>query len=134
MLRFIKLWYVRNYKVISMELASSLNLVCYRNIYGDEINRLNCRSIWVDKKGNEYRVSELVKRHKMKVVCIDIGSYHLTLGKTYDVVEISEIHNTDHRLFDYKITNDKGISHYVEGNLFIKLEDMREEKLNSLGI
>jgi hypothetical protein len=29
-------------------------------IDGDEINYLNCRSIWVDNKGREYRVHQLM--------------------------------------------------------------------------
>ena len=30
-----------------------------RNIYGDEINHLNCRSLWIDKYNIVYRCSKL---------------------------------------------------------------------------
>jgi hypothetical protein len=55
----IYLWWIRNFKVISNQKAKELGLEHYRNIYGDEINHLNCRSLWVDKKKNVYRVSHL---------------------------------------------------------------------------
>lgn len=57
----MKNWWLRNFRVISNKKAAELNLVLHRNIYGDEINRLNCRSIWEDKKGRAYRVRNLKK-------------------------------------------------------------------------
>ncbi len=56
----IYLWWVRNFKVISNQQAEQLGLRHWRNVYGDEINRLNCRSIWFDYKQREYRVSHLI--------------------------------------------------------------------------
>ena len=53
------LWYTRTFKIISQRQAEILGLTHARNIYGDEINYLNCRSIWKDSKGKEWRVKEL---------------------------------------------------------------------------
>lgn len=53
------LWWIRNFNVISNQRAKELGLEWYRNVYGDEVNRKNCRSLWVDKKGRMYRVSDL---------------------------------------------------------------------------
>lgn len=55
----LKMWYLRAFKVITIEKAKELNLHHSENIYGDEINMLGCRSIWKDDKGNSYRVHEL---------------------------------------------------------------------------
>ena len=55
----MKLWYYRNFKILSEKKALELNLVWYCNIYGDLINALNCRSIYKDTKGNKYRIHEL---------------------------------------------------------------------------
>jgi hypothetical protein len=59
MIKVLYLWYVRNFKVITIKKANELGLKWYCNIYGDEINKLNCRSIFIDKKGRNYRVKEL---------------------------------------------------------------------------
>lgn len=53
------LWWVRNFQVISNKKATELKLKHFRNIYGDEINHINCRSIWIDNKKRQYRVSHL---------------------------------------------------------------------------
>lgn len=53
------LWWIRTFKVISNQRAKEIGLKWYRNVFGDEINHLNCRSIWIDKKGRKYRVSHL---------------------------------------------------------------------------
>ena len=52
-----KLW-LSIFSVITIEKAEKLRLIYKRNIFGDEINRLNCRSIWTDGK-LEFRVGEL---------------------------------------------------------------------------
>jgi len=54
--RSIELWWARNFKVISAEKAKQLGLSHYRDVYGDEIIRINCRSIWRDLKDRYYRV------------------------------------------------------------------------------
>jgi hypothetical protein len=51
------LWYIRTFKIISNQKARELGLKHWRNVYGDEINRRNCRSIWFDNKQREYRVT-----------------------------------------------------------------------------
>ena len=48
--------YISLFKVISLEKAIEYNLTFVRNVYSDEINHLNCRSIWSDKNGRTYRV------------------------------------------------------------------------------
>lgn len=55
------LWWVRTFQIISNEKAKELGLNHWRNIYGDEINKLNCRSLWLDNKHRVYRVSHLEK-------------------------------------------------------------------------
>lgn len=58
-MRQIRLWWYRNFVRISQEKATSVGLSWYRNVYGDEINRLNCRSIWIDEKSRTYLIKEL---------------------------------------------------------------------------
>jgi hypothetical protein len=53
------MWWIRTFKVISNQKAKELGLRHWRGIYGDEINRMNCRSIWFDNKQRQYRVSHL---------------------------------------------------------------------------
>lgn len=57
----IKLWYYRNFGILSEKDAIAIGLTPVRNIYGDEINRLNCRSIWMDSHYRIYRVKSLCK-------------------------------------------------------------------------
>ena len=60
----LKLWYTRTFLVINIDYAKKLGLEHVRNIYGDEINHINCRSIWQDNKGRTYRVHELFRHWK----------------------------------------------------------------------
>ncbi|MBA3985003.1 MAG: hypothetical protein H0X63_00115 [Flavobacteriales bacterium] len=53
------MWYARNFQVINIELTKEWNLKWYRNVFGDEINQINCRSLWSDKNGRKYRVELL---------------------------------------------------------------------------
>lgn len=55
----IKMWYARWFKVIEREQAIEWGLTYQRGVYGDEINHINCRSIWTDKLGRLYRVRSL---------------------------------------------------------------------------
>ena len=55
----MKEWWIRTFKVISKKDAEKRGLSFVGNVYGDEINRLNCRSIWRDSKMRRYRVDEL---------------------------------------------------------------------------
>jgi hypothetical protein len=52
----IKLWWYRNFVVISNKKAKEIGLIFFRNLYGDE---MNCWSIWFDHKHREYRVRNL---------------------------------------------------------------------------
>jgi hypothetical protein len=61
-MKALKLFYYR-FKVISSLQALELGLEFRYNIFGDLINHLNCRSIWVDSKGRTYRVRELIKHN-----------------------------------------------------------------------
>lgn len=60
-MKSLKLWYYRNFKVISNDLAEELELTHLFNVYGSQINQWNCRSVWVDEKNRKYRVENLVK-------------------------------------------------------------------------
>jgi len=40
----------------------------------------------------------------------------------------------DSPLFSYRIVNDIGTAHTVEGDIFQSLDEIREQKLNELGI
>jgi hypothetical protein len=44
---------------IDIEEAQKRGFEFARNIYGDEINHINCRSIWVDKKARAWRIEQL---------------------------------------------------------------------------
>ena len=44
---------------IDIEEAKKRGFTFARNIYGDEINHINCRSIWVDQKALAWRVEQL---------------------------------------------------------------------------
>jgi hypothetical protein len=69
----------------------------------------------------------------MKVVYIEsekqTSIVTLTVGKTYDVVEVSYFGN---RYPDYKVVNNNGTPIWVSSNLFEKLNKKRELIINSL--
>ena len=44
---------------IDIEEAKERGFSFVRNVWGDEINYLNCRSIWVDKNNRAWRVNKL---------------------------------------------------------------------------
>jgi len=56
----IRKWIIRTFRVIRQKEALEMGLSFVRNVYGDEINHLNCRSIWEDSRGRTYRVDSLV--------------------------------------------------------------------------
>ena len=57
----IKLWYYRNFCILSEEEAVEIGLTPVRNVYGDEILHWNCRSLWKDEKGRIYRIKSLTR-------------------------------------------------------------------------
>lgn len=71
----------------------------------------------------------------MKVVCIDSGSYHLTVNKIYEVENYYLNGTTQNsNVLDYWLINDIGYSHAVESTLFTEVPIIREQKLQQLGI
>lgn len=44
---------------IDIEEAKKRGFTFYRNVYGDEINGIDCRSLWIDQKGRTWRVEQL---------------------------------------------------------------------------
>jgi hypothetical protein len=66
----------------------------------------------------------------MKVLCIDNSEkeFTLTIGKYYDIIPGSTQSNI------YLIENDMGHKHHVLKDRFKTLEEVRDEKLNELGI
>lgn len=62
MIKEIKLWYYRNFIIIDFNKTIELNLQFCFNIYGDLINRLNCRSIYKDNKNRYYTVKQINKQ------------------------------------------------------------------------
>ena len=68
----------------------------------------------------------------MKVVSIDNWIYHLTKGNIYDIVRVDVFSDTSGtKLFEYKIINNNGYEHYIEG--FV-IRPLRDDNLNKLGI
>jgi len=66
----------------------------------------------------------------MKVVCIDRGSYHLTIGKVYESEPVWKENKVI--LFKYWIINDKGVKHQVEEDLFIEMSIFRNDKIDQI--
>ena len=56
----VAFWFKKEFSVLTIEECQKLGLEHSHNIYGDEINHLNCRSIWRGKKGKSYRCESLV--------------------------------------------------------------------------
>ncbi len=48
------------FKIDTCHDAIYKDLLFIRNVYGDEINHRNCRSIWEDKYGFQYRCNRLM--------------------------------------------------------------------------
>lgn len=73
----------------------------------------------------------------MKVVCIKSGKIrNLTERNIYEVVRVSKGTHLD-SLIEYKnfiVVNDAGIERSYSASRFITIDEMRELKLNELGI
>lgn len=66
----------------------------------------------------------------MKVICINRGSYHLTVNKIYEVrINDTGMWSASSNIFDYVIVNDRGYEHFIESDLFKNLDEVREEKI-----
>ncbi len=73
----------------------------------------------------------------MMLMCIDKGSYYLTKGNIYSGEICNDTpseFNPGKQVFEYYITNDKGVLHGVEKGLFIDIVKIRQDKLKELGI
>ncbi len=70
----------------------------------------------------------------MKLVCIDTKDWYknLTLNKIYDASPMTE--ESLRHIFDYIIIDDNGFSTCIEANVFITLHELRNKKLNEIGI
>ena len=70
----------------------------------------------------------------MKVVCIKNGmeknADKLTIGKTYLTIII----DNSSKIKRYAISNDAGVNWWYNQNLFNTIDEIREKKLNELGI
>lgn len=75
MMNRLKLLWIRIFKILSKEQAEQLGLTFYRNVYGDEINQIDCRSLWTDHKGRMYRVKELLSDKEEGCVHYWISGY-----------------------------------------------------------
>ena len=52
--------WIKSFSLIStVEECGRRKLIFVTNVYGDSINRMNCRSLWSDQYGITYRCSEL---------------------------------------------------------------------------
>ena len=74
----------------------------------------------------------------MKVICIDNKdvSSSLTVGKFYQVLDspVSKWESSGLKLQTYSIINDEGRQSRFNKRFFITIEELREQKLNILGI
>ena len=73
----------------------------------------------------------------MRLMCIDVGGYHLTKGKIYSgeiCLDVPSEWHPGEQVFDYYIVNDIGIRHGIEKELFIDIVKIRDNKLKRLGI
>jgi hypothetical protein len=56
----VRLWFTKEFGVLTIEECEKLDLSHCHNVYGLSIEELNCRSIWRNKKGKSYRCDSLV--------------------------------------------------------------------------
>lgn len=76
----------------------------------------------------------------MKVICKSTNDYSddkfwmgsLKVGKEYEVVQ--QIDDTHIGYLEYMVKNDYGFEHIYPAKLFITKKELRERKLNKLGI
>jgi hypothetical protein len=56
----LKMWFKKEFGVLTLDECLKSGLVFCHNIYGDNINHLGCRIIWRDDKSKSYRCDSLV--------------------------------------------------------------------------
>ena len=59
MINKIKFWFKKEFGILTIEECKKLNLTHCHNIYGDSINKLDCRSIWRNEKGKSFRCESI---------------------------------------------------------------------------
>jgi len=84
----IKKWYARNFEVIGLAKAYEWELVFVRNLYGDEINAINCRSLWADQYGRLYIVQLPRRTFKDIIESVDQIDKSLAIWKVLFVLII----------------------------------------------
>lgn len=60
---YIIRYFKRVFTVIDYREVIYLNLTFQTNVYGDDINRYNCRSFFTDENGKIYKVNKLYKEN-----------------------------------------------------------------------
>ena len=60
--------WLKSFAVIpTIEECGRRKLTFLSNVYGDSINRLNCRSLWIDRYGITYRCAELRRQENLEI-------------------------------------------------------------------
>ena len=123
--RFLAKW-----KVIDRNQAIQLNLKFHRNTHGDEINFLDCRSIWIDEDMNRYRVrqfekSDIYNFQSDSVLelydCIKVVKASKIVGYFDDIIVVS---NSKNKIFHVKLNFNIFEKHDVEvGGYLVEYED-----------
>jgi hypothetical protein len=57
-------FYIRFKNIPTCEEAEKMNLTHFLNVYGDQINLFNCRSLWYCEYGFRYRCDEIKVKSK----------------------------------------------------------------------
>jgi len=74
----------------------------------------------------------------MLLICKKIGPtkdrLQLTIGKEYHSIGHNMNRNDDTIIQNYKVVNDSGQECHYDYSLFYSLEEIRDEKLNKLGL
>lgn len=74
----------------------------------------------------------------MLLICKKIGPtkdrLNLTIGKEYHSIGHYMNRNDDTIIQNYKVLNDVGRECYYDHSLFYSLDEIRDEKLNKLGL
>ena len=118
MLNSVKLWFKKEFGILTIEECKNLNLSFCHNIYGDEINYINCRSIWRDEKDKSYRCNSLCNN---KGDYLNFENWYLRFR-----VECVKLFNVDYVICNiswtfsnlYKHYFDKGLTPKEASNIF----------------
>jgi hypothetical protein len=74
----------------------------------------------------------------MLLICKKIGPtkdrLNLTIGKEYNSIGHTMNRSDETIIQSYRIINDAGLNCYYDRSLFYSLDEIREQKLNKLGL